>query len=265
MKTNFQLDHVVIIVADLARAMEDYTSLGFTVLPGGTHEANPTHNALIVFEDGAYIEIIALRTKDEARMSDRLRKWDQTGPGLVDFALLPNDIEADIARARERGLSIEDAQPGGRLRPDGQQIVWKTANLKGAGLPFFCADVTPRSLRVPEGEARQHPNRVTGVADITVATADLASSTTQYRALLDLEPQPSPSNDALGARLARFDLGQTTIILAQPVTDTSPLRAYLVAGGERPYSFSLRINYSPADDSLDLDRTHRARIRLVTN
>jgi catechol 2,3-dioxygenase-like lactoylglutathione lyase family enzyme len=265
MKTNFNIDHIVIMVDDLAAAVADYTSLGFTVLPGGTHEANPTHNALIVFEDGAYIEIIALQPGAEAQMSARLREWDQASPGLVDLALLPGDIEADIAAARERGLTVEDAEPGGRLRPDGQQIAWKTANLKGAGLPFFCADVTPRSLRVPEGPVRQHPNGVTGVADITIAVADLTTSITQYRALLDLEPQPSPSNDALGARTARFDLGETTITLAQPVTGHSPLQAYLAAGGERPYRFSLRTSQRTHAGRLDLSRTHGARIELIAS
>jgi hypothetical protein len=31
-------------------------------------------------------------------------------------------------------------------------------------LPFWCGDVTPRSLRVPEGAHRQHANGVQGIA-----------------------------------------------------------------------------------------------------
>jgi catechol 2,3-dioxygenase-like lactoylglutathione lyase family enzyme len=48
----FALDHVVIAVNDLDRAVADYQSLGFTVYPGGVHHGGVSHNALIVFEDG---------------------------------------------------------------------------------------------------------------------------------------------------------------------------------------------------------------------
>ncbi len=52
------VDHIVIMVPDLNAAIRDYTELGFTVIPGGSHPAG-THNALIAFADGAYIELIA--------------------------------------------------------------------------------------------------------------------------------------------------------------------------------------------------------------
>ena len=53
------LDHLVIAVSDLPRAIADYTALGFTVLEGGRHPGRPTHNALVVFEDGSYLEPVS--------------------------------------------------------------------------------------------------------------------------------------------------------------------------------------------------------------
>jgi catechol 2,3-dioxygenase-like lactoylglutathione lyase family enzyme len=258
METNFTLDHIVIMVNDLAAAVEDYQALGFTVLEGGVHTANPTHNALVIFADSIYLEIIALRPGDTSPPSPRLQKWLQAGPGLVDFALLPHDIEADIVAARARGLAIEDAAPGGRLRPDGRQIAWKTANLPGAGLPFFCADVTSRSLRVPEGTVRQHPNGVTGVADLTIAVADLTVSVRQYQALLGLDPQPGSTIP--GAQTAAFSLGAATLTLAQPDTDASPLQTYLAAAGDRPYRLTLSTTHPMNSVTLDPNRTHGAWI-----
>lgn len=55
----FQIDHVVIAVSDLARAVADYRALGFTVLEGGVHASDATHNALIGFADGTYLELLA--------------------------------------------------------------------------------------------------------------------------------------------------------------------------------------------------------------
>jgi catechol 2,3-dioxygenase-like lactoylglutathione lyase family enzyme len=262
MHATFQIDHIVIMVDDLAQAIDNYTTLGFTVLHGGKHPGNPTHNALIVFADGAYIEIIALSPGDDTPMTTRLRKWVAAKPGLVDFALLPQDIEADAVAVRQRGLDIEDPQPGGRLRPDGVQVDWKTCNLAGSGLPFFCADVTPRSLRVPEGEACQHPNGVLGVVDLTIAVTNLKGSTDQYQALLGVPSQPQPSDDRLKAQTTRFTLGQTAITLAQPVDHSSPLNAYLAVGGERPFSFTLQTNQPQDNAQLDLTLTCQTRIFL---
>jgi catechol 2,3-dioxygenase-like lactoylglutathione lyase family enzyme len=263
METNFSIDHIVIMVDDLAAAIEDYNILGFTVIEGGAHAANPTHNALVVFADGVYLEIIALRPGETSPRSTRLQKWIQAGPGLVDFALLPQDIEADIVKARARGLTIADAAVGGRLRPDGRQIAWKTANLIGPGLPFFCADVTPRSLRVPEGEVRRHPNGVTGAADLTIAVTDLTASARQYQALLGIEPQSASSTSTPEAKITTFSLGAVTLTLAQPDIGASPLHAYLTAGGERPYRLTLRAANLTALTTLDPNRAHGAYINLV--
>src|SRR5439155_1412482 len=52
------IDHIVIAVPDLAAARTSYAALGFTVVPGGRHPVG-THNALIAFGDGSYVELIA--------------------------------------------------------------------------------------------------------------------------------------------------------------------------------------------------------------
>ena len=45
------LDHVVIAVNDLARSVEEYRALGFTVYPGGDHHGRSSHNALMVLAE----------------------------------------------------------------------------------------------------------------------------------------------------------------------------------------------------------------------
>ena len=90
----FALDHVVIAVNDLDRAVRDYQSLGFTVYPGGVHHGGVSHNALVVFADGAYFEIIAYRETAPAN-----RWWNvltKAGEGIVDFALLPDNTAKDL-------------------------------------------------------------------------------------------------------------------------------------------------------------------------
>src|SRR5439155_691104 len=54
-----QLDHVAMVVRDLDSATDDYRRRGFTVTPGGEHADGLTHNALIPFADGSYLELVA--------------------------------------------------------------------------------------------------------------------------------------------------------------------------------------------------------------
>src|ERR1041384_7550234 len=65
------IDHIVILVNDLAAAIADYTALGFTVTPGGEHTGGATHNALVGFDDGVYFELIAF--KEPSRQQDH--RW----------------------------------------------------------------------------------------------------------------------------------------------------------------------------------------------
>jgi catechol 2,3-dioxygenase-like lactoylglutathione lyase family enzyme len=178
-----RLDHVVIAVADLERAVGLCTEAGFTVAPGGRHPGRNTRNALIVFADGAYIELITYSAP-----SPDERWWRELaahGEGLVDFALLPQDLPASIAQAQARGLAdIRGPLPGSRDRPDGVHLAWQTARQAQHDLPFLCADLTPRALRVPEGAVRQHANGAQGIAQVTVAVNDVQGSLARYRALL---------------------------------------------------------------------------------
>lgn len=185
---SFQIDHVVMLVSDLAAATAQYTTRGFTVVPGGAHTDGATHNALIALADGSYIELIAF-----TRAAPEHRWWRHTqyGEGPIDWALLPNDIARDIATAQQRGVGYSGPIAGGRLRPDGQELRWQTGLAPSADLPFLCADVTPRTLRVPQGKAQQHANGAQGIARIAVTIRDMEASTGHYRSLLDTASNPS--------------------------------------------------------------------------
>lgn len=260
------IDHIVILVDDLAAAIASYTHLGFTVVPGGEHTGGETHNALVVFEESSqehstYLELIAFK-----RVAPAHRWWRHTvtGEGLIDFALLPKAIADDINAARQRGLAFEGPIPGGRLRPDGQPIAWHLGAPLTPDLPFLCADVTPRALRVPDGSALQHTNGVVGIAQITVAVNDINTSAARYRALLGVEPRldwVSPESDA---QVAAFPVGASTILLATPGSAArSRLRDHLRTRGEGPYALSLRVG-TGIGTTLDPARTHGVRVELVT-
>lgn len=255
------LDHIVIAVADLDAAYADYAKLGFTVIRGGEHANGITHNVLVVFQDGAYLELIAWKRPDPGmRWSD---VYQASGEGFVDYALLPDDIAAVVSGAQSRGLDIEDPRPGGRNRPDGERLEWKTARSPGSDVPFLCGDVTPRRLRVQEGDVRRHRNGVTGIAAITVAVRDVDASLSRNAALIGPGSGAVEHGEVGGApaRTATLRLGNGTLVtLASPASPEGALAASLAARGQGPFAVAFR-GTGAAD--LDPALTHGARMTVT--
>lgn len=268
----FRLDHVVIAVADLAQAVEDYRELGFTAMIGGRHPGRTSHNALVVFEDGAYLELIAWQAPGPAERW--FNEHAKHGDGFMDFALVPEDTGRAIEEAKSRGLALDGPLDGGRVRPDGAQVKWRTGRQATFDLPFLCGDLTPRELRVPAGEVRGHANGALGVASVAVAVRDLDASLARYRALLGsgvegrgAGGQAPVALPGEGLHIAVIALEETALILMSPTgEDSSAARALkerLATRGEGPCAMALRASGGREARMLDRGLAHEAAIELV--
>src|SRR4051794_39931343 len=85
------IDHIVIAVSELDQAVADYQQIGLTVTPGGEHKGGATHNALVSFADGTYLELIAIKDPVKAASHPWFQTMDR-GDGSVAFALLAPDL-----------------------------------------------------------------------------------------------------------------------------------------------------------------------------
>lgn len=263
-QVGYQIDHIVIGVNDLESASDDFQRAGFQVTPGGEHSSGNTHNVLVGFADGAYLELIAF--KDKPPRPDH--KWGERlarGEGFLDFALAGGNLEVKAARLDQAGIGHGGVRPLGRLRPDGQRIDWLLLNpvSDAAPLPFLIDDITPRELRVPSGPAAEHPLGAAGVNGVRLLVTDLDRAAAAFAALLE-----APGSDAVGGveggvAAKRFSIGSQWIELIQPRSDAADLLAYLTQRGPAPYEIVLRI--ATADSSgrlLPLGLTHQARIKM---
>jgi catechol 2,3-dioxygenase-like lactoylglutathione lyase family enzyme len=261
-------DHIVIAVNDLEQTIADYTTAGFTVTPGGEHKHGISHNALVTFQDGSYFELIAFRNGGEGHGTHwpiTLRK----GEGIVDYALRTSDLEQEVRDLRVSGLDYSDPKDGGRFRPDGQRVDWQTIRYgEGASvpgrLPFYCHDLTERTLRVPGGANAVHANGVTGIAGVSVVVRDLDAASKDFAALTGdagSDVQSTLPPNVSGAR--RFSMGPAWIEVVQPAEHASELRAYLENRGELPYQVTL-ISPDGRGDVVSGQLTHGARL-LVTS
>ncbi|MCS7051701.1 MAG: VOC family protein [Thermomicrobium sp.] len=224
-----QIDHLVVLVPDLDQAASVYRDAGFTVVPGGEHPTG-THNALIGFRDGSYLELIAFRTQNPLH---RWYRYLEPGGGIVDLCLLSDALLDDVQRVASGGLawSVSD---GSRLRPDGVTIRWKGAtpsdNLTGL-VPFLIEDVTPRTERVPHGAEAEHANGVQGIAEVVIAVPDLPTSVELWRTVLG-HPGEAGRDRELQVPAHRFTLGPHRVVLA--AADHPVLRERLTRIGTGP-------------------------------
>ena len=179
------LDHVVLVVTNLKHAIDQFESKGFTIIDGGTN--GPTHNALITFADGTYIELIALRslaTRAIFRLlfmtsllslrrlvkqdfKNRLFRWFGGPKGFSDICFRVTDLDAFHARCAEMRFPLTTTGEFRRQRPDGIDVRWRLAGAIDDSQAFFIEDITPIQYRIPDGKSREHVNGAIGITRVT--------------------------------------------------------------------------------------------------
>jgi hypothetical protein len=235
-----QIDHLVLLVSDLDAAILGATTAGFTVTPGGRHDTGGTHNALIPFRDGSYIELLGFEwtVAPDHYFAERFAR----GPGLGDLALLSDDLDADLGAMGERGVSYPDPVELARKRPDGVRVAWRMSlaatRYPGRGYPFLIQDTTDRSLRVA-GDST-HANGATGIAGVSVVTEDINRDARILAALVGVPDTSSRFGLAgKGHAILRFAQGRQWLALVQAMPDTMAA-AHLDRFGAGPFALSLR-------------------------
>ena len=220
-----RIDHVMICVPDLPRGIEQYHKLGFNIYPGGTHPGKGTHNAIAFLRDD-YVELLAIRDQAEQLAASRPRNQDTgladfiaAGGGIRYIVLQSDDLTADVAAMRKRGVDVSDAVEGGRRTPAGQALRWKAAvpgprNL----LPIlFIQHLTPveeRRKQVPV--AGTHPNGVYTLERAYIVTPDVEAAAAMYANVLGLPQPPIQQGTVIMSNMAVFQLGPTGLGIAQP-------------------------------------------------
>ncbi len=249
---SFSLDHVIIAVDNLKTAINNFRKIGFTTLYGGEHTSGTTHNALICFKDGTYIELLAptgKRPKEDIEATD-FSQLVKNGEGLIGFACHSNNLDQDMNLMHKRGIKSEaTVKPGSRLRTDGREIRWKTARFDNSYSPFFIEDVTARNLRVPDDDVTiSHENGAVGIMNVFIPVKDLEEAAARYGNMLGV-----PADENAPGMI--FTLKKSSIHLFQPQRESFKDR------GEVPYRLVIK-TANPDYDMVQLANTHNAHIMM---
>ena len=259
-----QFDHALVAAFDLAAAQSEFEAVGFTVISGGQHSGGLTENALVTFADGNYLELIAPTSRELLEHPPQPGPGNYlilfgSGEGFAGYAFDAPNLIAEVKRVRSNGIEISDPQPGGRRRPDGVELRWRTAMLPETRSPFFLTDDSPRERRIrTEYEITLHSNGAQGVIGVVVPVQNLGQAVAWHEALLGIPSTPGRPRPE--AATADFHIGGFRLSLAEPEGESSPLAEHLARRGQVPYQVQIRTS-SPKHVA-DLE-ARGSRIELV--
>lgn len=250
-------DHAVVAGRDLDTLVETFAGVGLKPEYGGEHTHDVTHNSLLGFDDGSYVELISA-TEADAEPSRR-RDFIAGDAGPCGWALETDDVQAVAERMRERGVEVELSEPHQREAPDGRVAKWQLAYLgegePGSSLPFVIEDRSPRENRISPSPSVSG-TEVTGVAATVVCVPDLDEGVERYRQAFDLPSPERQTAPAFGAELAGFP--ETALVLATPADGGGGawLANRLDAFGTLPCAVLLgATDLSAAFDRLDIEES----------
>jgi hypothetical protein len=206
---------------------------------GGAHASGGTHMAVLGLEDGSYVELVA-PLKAGAATDSGWSKLMLANAGACAWAVGSADIQKDVDALKGAGLAVDGPFPGGRKKPDGKVLKWRTAALgteqAGAMLPFMIQDETPRQWRVrPSASAGQMG--LSAVAAVVLGVKDMDAAIALFRKAYGWPVPEREEHPEFGARLAYFR--GTPVILAAALEADGWLDKRLQELGECPVAFLL--------------------------
>jgi hypothetical protein len=158
------LDHAIVLVRDLPAAEATLVQAGFTLGRAGAHPGLGTHNRVVLFAEGPYLELLAVQRSDAANAHYQAMLAD--APCVLGLALASADIAATADRLARAGLSARPALQASRPVPGHGGGIERLARFSLLPLPpgalpvafaFHCQHHDPALVWEP---APAHPNGV---------------------------------------------------------------------------------------------------------
>src|ERR671918_2056113 len=202
------LDHVVILVRDLADAEARLARLRFRPTPRGVHSAHMgTANTTVLFGDGTYLEALGVlqATGNNAAVGSALSERE----GPYGLAFKSDDADAAAAEFAAAGIgpgvALEFARPA--LLPSGpREAAFRVARTDPDRTPgtwlFVCQHRTPEVTW--RADYLEQPNGACGVAEVLGVADDLRTIEAAYAAIFDDGLSSSERGIAIDAGSARI-------------------------------------------------------------
>lgn len=238
-----RLDHVMICVPDLQQGIAQYRKMGFNIFEGGDHPGKGTHNAIALNNDD-YLELLSVRDPVEYAASGKAGTWNtgltdfiKAGGGIRYVVVQSDDLAADVAAMRGRGVDVSDAMDGSRHTPAGMELKWKSAVL-GVKNPlpiFFIQHLMPMAERSKQvAVAGNHPNGVYKLERSYIVTHDAEADAAVYANVLGMPKPVLHKGTVVMSDMAIFEIGPTGLGVVTPYA-VGPAADHLARRGPGPF------------------------------
>jgi len=232
------LDHLVICVHDLAKAAQDWQTLGFKLTPTGVHPFG-TSNRLAMFSNN-FLELLAVTdaaavppvTQGHFSFAAHNQDFLRTGEGMSMLALHSTDSHAEAARFRAADIGAYAPFDFGRdaVLPDGRtaRVGFSLAFATDPAMPgiafFTCQQRHPPEL-FWKAEYQHHPNGALRATEVVMSAAEPAQHRSFLERLTESAAEFAPGRLTIGEngnRITVLGPSETARRLPGCVTDGSP-------------------------------------------
>lgn len=214
MKSIIGLDHVVVLVRDLADGARRWQGLGFTVSPMGMHTAvmGTANHTIMLGED--YLELIGVVSETERNLQSR-QFLERRGEGIERAAFTGTNADDGVAELNSRGFAALGPYDFGRPvdLPDGRKaeakfrtFLWPVEERPGGLRIFACQHLTRENVWIPE--LTRHANTATRIDRVEMLSNNAAAAAAHMARLVD---RPV-TTDADGARRVETGSGRGAFV-----------------------------------------------------
>jgi catechol 2,3-dioxygenase-like lactoylglutathione lyase family enzyme len=244
-----KLDHVIVAVADLDAAVATYeTILGLPAAIRSEHPAYGTRNAIFLFRQGPFLELLAPQSGVTGGFAGRLcNALARKGDGLFGMALAPDGLDAAIGRLRTLGLDVPDAIEGSGVSPDGSTRRWRGTMLQPSvwhGAVSMLIEYHDLAWRT---ELRRSPvsghdaSAVSGIHHIVFDVADAETASDTWEERFGLSRRDTIVSERAGAVVNVHAAGDATIEAVSPTTPDGMVAERMARRGEGMSSIAFEV------------------------
>jgi hypothetical protein len=233
-----ELDHVSVCGSNLDTLRDAFTAVGLTPDAGGPHGNGITQMAMVGFDDGTYLELIA-PIKPGVTAGSEWSKFMSEDAVTCAWAVGTNVLLQEVDRLKKAGIPVRAPEHGSRKRPDGMSVEWMRADVgsgtTGSVLPFAIEDQTPREWRV-QSSASVKGSPLSGVESVVLGVSNLDASIALFRKAYGWSAPLIESQKDFG-KLAYFP-GEPVILAA----GGGWLSDHIAKYGESPVAYLLSVH-----------------------
>jgi catechol 2,3-dioxygenase-like lactoylglutathione lyase family enzyme len=248
------VDHVGVVVRDLAQAQHDYERLGFKVSKGG-HFPGGVSNSVVYFQNDSYLELLTANGSESAKQGDAaaLAEFLRQHEGAMFLGINVSSAKRAADYLKAHNFDVVGPDPGsimGQGQTTPPPAMWfdvgindkPAAGKEGLTLPiFFVEYVSADRLekRRAEGSMVQ-ANTATGIHSVWFAVHNVQA---QSRTLRTVGFKAGASREAkfIGGRGQELTAGQGVLVLLESSDNNNLLTRYLSDHDEGIIGLSIQV------------------------